>query len=182
MGTNLSMTDNEKIKGAKSILIVGGGPTGVELAGEIAFDYPEKDVTLVHDGYRLLEFIGPKASNKSLEWLKSKHVDVRLEQSVDLDSNSGGAYVTSSGEIIEADCHFLCTGKPLGSEWLKGTMLKGSLDELGRLKVDENLRVKGQKNVFAIGDITDIKVSNGSFLSDKSGRLLLNRDDNASIQ
>lgn len=62
MGTNLSMTDNEKIKGAKSILIVGGGPTGVELAGEIAFDYPEKDVTLVHNGYRLLEFIGPKAS------------------------------------------------------------------------------------------------------------------------
>lgn len=90
--------------------------------------------------------------------------------------------MTSSGEIIEADCHFLCTGKPLGSEWLKGTMLKGSLDELGRLEVDENLRVKGHRNVFAIGDITDIKVSNGSFLSDKSGRLLLNRDDNASIQ
>ncbi|KAI8573421.1 hypothetical protein RHMOL_Rhmol01G0276200 [Rhododendron molle] len=149
--------DNEKIKGAKSILIVGGGPTGVELAGEIAFDYPEKDVTLVHNGYRLLEFIGPKASNKSLEWLKSKHVDVKLEQSVDLDSNPEGTYVTSSGEIIKADCHFLCTGKPLGSEWLKGTMLKGSLDELGRLKADENLRVKGHKNVFAIGDITDIK-------------------------
>ncbi|CAI0398470.1 unnamed protein product [Linum tenue] len=35
-------SDNDKIKSASSILIVGGGPTGVELAGEIAVDYPEK--------------------------------------------------------------------------------------------------------------------------------------------
>ncbi|CAN1247602.1 Apoptosis-inducing factor homolog A [Linum perenne] len=35
--------ENEKIKSAKSILIVGGGPTGVELAGEIAVDYPVKE-------------------------------------------------------------------------------------------------------------------------------------------
>lgn len=149
--------ENEKIKGANSILIVGGGPTGVELAGEIAFDYPGKDVTLVHNGFRLLQFIGQKASAKSLEWLKSKHVEVKLGQWVDLDSISEGVYVTSSGESIKADCHFLCTGKPLASEWLKETTLKGSLDEFGRLEVDENLRVKGRKNIFAIGDITNIK-------------------------
>lgn len=107
------MTENEKIKGANSILIIGGGPTGVELAGEIAFDYPGKDVTLVHNGFRLLQFIGQKASNKSLEWLKSKHVEVKLGQCVDLDSISEGVYVTSSGESIKADCHFLCTGSHL---------------------------------------------------------------------
>ncbi|PHT65357.1 hypothetical protein T459_29782 [Capsicum annuum] len=38
-------TDYEKIKSAKSILIVGGGPTGVELAAEIAVDFPDKKVT-----------------------------------------------------------------------------------------------------------------------------------------
>ncbi|KAK4369606.1 hypothetical protein RND71_013398 [Anisodus tanguticus] len=152
-------TENEKIKAADSILIVGGGPTGVELAAEIAVDFPQRKVTLVHDGSRLLEFIGPKASDKTLEWLKSKNVEVKLMQSVDLSNTSDGSstYFTSSGETIKADCHFLCTGKPPGSVWLKETYLKDRIDNFGRLKVDENLRVKGHRNIFAVGDITDIK-------------------------
>ncbi|XP_038713388.1 LOW QUALITY PROTEIN: ferroptosis suppressor protein 1-like [Tripterygium wilfordii] len=150
--------ENEKITSAQSILIVGGGPTGVELAGEIAVDYPDKKVTLVHKGSRLLEFIGLKAAEKTLKWLRSKKVDVKLEQSVDLSSISDGGkiYQTSSGEPIEADCVFVCTGKPLSSAWLKGTILKDNLDEHGRLMVDGNLRVKGRENIFAIGDITGI--------------------------
>lgn len=153
--------ENRKINSAGSILIVGGGPTGVELAGEIAVDFPDKKVTLVHNGSRLLEFIGPKAANKTLHWLKSKKVEVKLEQRVNLDSVSEErkTYETSEGEIISADCHFLCTGTPLGSVWLKETMLKNNIDTRGRLMVDENLRVKGRKNIFAIGDITDIPVS-----------------------
>ncbi|PHU00324.1 hypothetical protein BC332_30111 [Capsicum chinense] len=46
--TGLCRLNYEKIKSAKSILIVGGGPTGVELAAEIAVDFPDKKVTLVH--------------------------------------------------------------------------------------------------------------------------------------
>ncbi|KAK9062712.1 hypothetical protein SSX86_019901 [Deinandra increscens subsp. villosa] len=151
--------ENEKIKAAQSILIVGGGPTGVELAGEIAVDFPEKKITLVHKGYRLIEFLGPKASKKTLDWLKSKHVEVKLEQTVNLEDVAEGSKVfkTSAGEIIRADCHFLCTGKPLASSWLKNTILRDSLDDKGSLIVDANLRVKGRKNTFAIGDITNIK-------------------------
>ncbi|XP_059627787.1 uncharacterized protein LOC132270629 [Cornus florida] len=162
-------TENEKIKEAHSILIIGGGPTGVELAGEIAADYPEKKVTLVHKGYRLLEFIGPKAAGKALDWLKSKKVEVKLEQSVNLNSISDGSktYRTSAGEIIKADCMFLCIGKPLGSAWLKETILKDNLDNLGRLMVDENMRVKGRKNVFAIGDITDVREIKQGYLAQK---------------
>ncbi|CAK7331995.1 unnamed protein product [Dovyalis caffra] len=152
--------ENEKIKSAQSILIVGGGPSGVKLAGEIAVDFPEKQVTLVHNGPRLLEFIGPKAADKTLKWFARKKVEVKLEQSVDLNSvtNSNGCkiYHTTAGETIQADCHFLCTGKPLASAWLKDTMLKNKLDDQGRLMVDEHLRVKGLNNIFAIGDITDI--------------------------
>ena len=152
-------TEFEKIKSADSILIVGGGPTGVELSAEIATDFPGKKVTLVHRGSRLLEFVGPKASRKALDWLISKKVEVLLDQSVNLDGVSDGVYQTSNGETIRADCHFLCTGKPLGSSWLKETVLKDSLDTNGRLVVDEHLRVRGYQNVFGIGDITDIKVS-----------------------
>ncbi|XP_050228438.1 uncharacterized protein LOC126677718 [Mercurialis annua] len=160
----------DKIKSANSILIVGGGPTGVELAGEIAVDFPEKKVTLVHNGSRLMEFVGPKAAAKTLKWLKSKHVEVILEQRVDLDSaesdgNGSKTYRTSAGETIQADCHFLCTGKPLASEWLKNTVLKTNLDAKGSLEVDENLRVRGRKNIFAIGDITNIPEMKQGYLA-----------------
>src|SRR5690606_27658674 len=99
-----------------------------------------------------------KASQKALDWLVSKKVEVLLDQSVDLKNISNGVIQTSKGESIQADCHFVCTGKPIGSSWLKGTFLSDSLDIHGRLTVDENLRVRGHKNVFAIGDITNIKV------------------------
>lgn len=151
-------TEHEMINSAGSILIVGGGPTGVELAGEIAVDFPDKKVCLVHSGYRLLEFIGPKASEKTLRWLESKKVEVKLEQRVNVDSISDGSktYQTSDGKIVTADCHFLCIGLPVGSGWLRQTMLNDNLDTSGRLMVDEYLRVKGRKNIFAIGDVTDI--------------------------
>lgn len=148
--------EHQKIKSSDSILIVGGGPTGVELAAEISTDFPDKKVTLVTRGQRLLEFIGPKASKKTLKWLISKKVEVILGQSVDLNSASDGFYTTSGGETIKADCAFKCIGQPMGSAWLKDTILATSMDDRGRLMVDGNLRVKSYKNVFAIGDITDI--------------------------
>lgn len=149
-------TDHEKIKSASSILIIGGGQTGVELAAEIAVDYPDKKVTIVHRGSMLLEFIGECASNKVVNWLKSRKVDIILGQSVDVTSVEDGVYKTSGGQTIDADCHFICVGKPIGSAWLKETILKDSLDIHGRLMVDSNLKVKGHDNIFGIGDITDI--------------------------
>lgn len=140
-------------------MIVGGGPTGVELAGEIAVDFPDKKVTLVHRGSRLLEFIGEKAGKKALNWLISKKVEVILGESVDLNNAADGVYKTSAGETINADCHFVCTGRPIASSWLKKTMFAESVDVDGRLMVDANLRVKGHRNVFGIGDITDLPVS-----------------------
>ncbi|KAH1232484.1 Apoptosis-inducing factor A [Glycine max] len=139
-----------KIKFAQSILIIGGGPTGVELAGA-----------------RLLEFVGAKAGDNTLNWLKSKNVVVKLEQSVDLNAFTDGQkiYQTSNGETIEADCHFLCVGKPLASAWLKETVLKNDLDGQRRIKVDERLRVKGWNNIFAIGDVTDIPEIKQGFLA-----------------
>lgn len=131
----------------------------MELAGEIAVDFPDKKLTLVHKGPRLMEFIGAKAADKTLRWLKSKNIEVKLEQSVDLNSTTDGHYQTSLGETIEADCHFLCIGKPLATAWLKETVFKNDLDAQGRIKVDGQLRVKGRNNIFAIGDITDIPVS-----------------------
>ncbi|XP_051119974.1 uncharacterized protein LOC127243829 [Andrographis paniculata] len=167
--------DYEEIKSANSILIVGGGPTGVELAAEIAVDFPTKKVVLVHRGPRLLEFVNEKAGKKALDWLSSKNVEVILNQSVKLTSeanaNGGGAYETSGGETIMADCHFLCTGIPMGSSWLRGTVLKDSLDAHGRIMVDKTLRVKGYSNIFAIGDITDIPELKQGYLAESHAQV-----------
>ncbi|XP_074570363.1 uncharacterized protein LOC141826951 [Curcuma longa] len=149
---------NLKMKSSSSVLIIGGGPSGVELASDIASNYPEKKVTLVHSGSRLLGFIGRKAGNKALEWLRAKNVDVLLEQTIDLNSlpDANGIYITSAGEAIAADVHFVCANNPLGSSWLKESVLRDSLDKRGQLMVDEHLRVKGRSNIFAVGDIVDI--------------------------
>ncbi|XP_058183393.1 uncharacterized protein LOC131301236 [Rhododendron vialii] len=163
--------EHQKIKSSNTILIIGGGPTGVELAGEIAVDFPDKKVIVVHRGSRLLEFIGHRASRKALDWLTSKKVEVILEQSVNLSSVSDGAYQTSGGETITADCHFNCTGKPMGSSWLRETVLKNSLDIHGRLMVDENLRVKGRTNVFGIGDITDLPEIKQGYLAQRHAQV-----------
>ncbi|XP_019231373.1 PREDICTED: uncharacterized protein LOC109212203 [Nicotiana attenuata] len=112
-------------------------------------NFPDKKVTLVHKGSRLLEFIRESASRKTLNWLTPKKVEIILGQSADLNSASGG-------KTIVADCHFICIGKPNGSTWLKETILKDSLDSHSRLMVDSNLRVKGHYNIFGIRDITDI--------------------------
>jgi len=133
----------------------------VELAGEITVDFPDKKVTIVHKGPRLLDFVGTKAADKTLKWLESRNVVVKLEQSIDLNelTYEQKTYRTSNGETIEADCYFLCLGKPLASAWLEETVLKNDLDDLGRIKVDGKLRVVGRTNIFAIGDITDVPVS-----------------------
>lgn len=151
--------DNKKIKDSSCILIVGGGPSGVELAGEIAVDYPDKKVTLVHKGPRLMEFVGPKASAKAMKWFKENGVDVLLDQKVDLEHSSDGVYSTTAGKTINADCIFICTGKPFGSSWLRESILKDCVNQQGQLMVDEHLKVKGHSNIFAIGDITDVNVS-----------------------
>lgn len=161
----------EKIKAANSMLIVGGGPTGVELASEIIADFPAKKVTLVHRGSRLLEFIGESASKKALNWLTSKKVEVILGQSVDVNSPTDGVYRTSGGETVVADCHFLCIGMPFGSAWLKETILKDSLDSRGRVMVDSNLRIKGRNNIFAIGDITDVPELKQGYLAQEHAKV-----------
>ncbi|ERN16107.1 hypothetical protein AMTRI_Chr11g95260 [Amborella trichopoda] len=159
----------QKLQSADSVLILGGGPTGVELAGEIVVDFPGKQVTIVHRGSRLLDFIGQKASTKVLDWLKAKHVNVLLNQEVKLDELSEGqkTYETSNGTKVSADCCFICTGLPLSTEWLREGVLSECLDRHGRLMVNEHLLVRGKSNVFAIGDITNVPEIKQGFYAQK---------------
>ncbi|GKB32116.1 FAD/NAD(P)-binding oxidoreductase family protein [Tanacetum coccineum] len=148
----------------KSKILKHGGDftAAAALADEArCMDLADHYITLVHKGYELLEFLKVKASKKTLDWLQSKHLEVKLEQTINLEDVADGSkpYETLAGETIKADWIFLCLGKPLASSWLKNTILRDSLDANGSMIVDENLRVKGRKNIFAIEDIRNIKVS-----------------------
>jgi apoptosis-inducing factor 2 len=125
----------------------------------MSYTYPDKkSVTLVHGGDRLLKVMGQKASAKALEWLRYKGVTVLLDQTVDVAGAAPDAreFTTSAGETVSADCYFVCTGRPLASAWLRETFLAEHVNAEGQLAVDEHLRVGGRRNVFAVGDITDV--------------------------
>jgi NADH dehydrogenase FAD-containing subunit len=164
--------DYEKVKAADSILIIGGGPVGVELAGEIVVDFPTKKVTLIQSGDRLIDFLGPKASEKTLKWLQSRNVEVILNDRIQLDGLAGPIYTTSKGRTIKADAHFVCVGKRVASSWLRDSELSSLLDDQGRLKVDANLRVEGKKNVFACGDIANTVEIKQGFLAGKQAAVV----------
>ncbi|KAL6595535.1 hypothetical protein ACP70R_047875 [Stipagrostis hirtigluma subsp. patula] len=166
--------DKELIAAAQSVLIIGGGPIGVELAAEIVMSSPEKRVTIVHGAPRLLTVMGARASAKALEWLRSKNVTVLLDQTIDLAAVSPDAteFTTSAGETVAADCHFVCTGRPVASGWLKESFLRDHVDENGHLAVDDHLRVGGLKNVFAIGDITDVPEAKQGHLAQRQAMVV----------
>ncbi|KAG0562401.1 hypothetical protein KC19_9G143200 [Ceratodon purpureus] len=165
--------ETQNIQAAETVLIIGGGPVGVELAGEVATDFPNKKVTLVHGGERLLEFLGPKASTKALKWLQSKKVTVVLNDRIDSEGLAGPHYVTKKGIAIQADAHFVCVGKRVGSSWLRGSDLENVLDKEGRLMVDRNMRVQGYSYVFALGDVCDTNEIKQGYLATKQAAVVI---------
>lgn len=71
-----------KIKDAKSVLIVGGGVVGVELAAEIVVKYPQKRVTIVHRHPRLAEKMEQKVSDYVRKFLATRGVNIILNEEV----------------------------------------------------------------------------------------------------
>ena len=141
-------------------VIVGGGPTGVELAGALAElkthvfpnDYKElemshMDIHLVEATGRLLNGMSEKASEKALDYLQQMGVKVHLNCAVK--SYDGYEVTFSTGVRLISRTLIWAAG-------VKGQPIAGirseSLGHAGRIKVDEFNRVQGYENIFAIGD------------------------------
>mmetsp|Transcript_24199 Transcript_24199/g.52882 ORF Transcript_24199/g.52882 Transcript_24199/m.52882 type:complete len:364 (+) Transcript_24199:91-1182(+) len=147
----------EKIMNAKSIVLVGGGPVGIEMAAEILETYAGKQVTLVHSGPRLLETKSEGLGKKAEDWLKSKGAKIIYNDRANKEDSTDGGLKLRSGQTISADLVLWTFGSKPNTEWLRSTSLSSILDDKGFVKVDPSLRVQGHKNLFAIGDITDVK-------------------------
>ncbi len=138
---------------SKSILIIGGGLVGVELAAEILCAYPEKKVTIVHAKSTLLERMPLRARTYAHAWLQKRHAVLFLKERVLHGTKK--TFTTNTERTITADIAFQCTGIRLNTAFMKKTF-SNMLDEKNRLCVTNTLQLEGYPAIFAGGDITNI--------------------------
>ncbi|MEL6186620.1 MAG: FAD-dependent oxidoreductase, partial [Myxococcota bacterium] len=154
-----------------TFVVIGGGPTGVELAGSLleltqrvlAADYrrvspDEPRVILIEGADRVLNHMSEESSAATLASLQKMGVDVRLGK---LAKNIDAQGVHLDDELIEADTIVWAAGvsaspiaKALGAE----------LDRGGRVKVNQDCTVPSCPEVFAIGDIAAFPAEGGGIL------------------
>jgi NADH:ubiquinone reductase (H+-translocating) len=143
-----------------TFVIVGGGPTGVELSGAIPFiakkalvaefrrvDTRRTRVVLVEAGPRILPSFPEDLAQHAVRDLADLGVEVRVNSLVTRVERDG---VWVGGEKIRARTAFWAAGNmasPLGK------FLSAPLDSAGRVKVNDDLSVPGHPEIFAIGDL-----------------------------
>eukprot|EP01114_Cavostelium_apophysatum_P014712 TRINITY_DN387_c0_g3_i1.p1 TRINITY_DN387_c0_g3~~TRINITY_DN387_c0_g3_i1.p1 ORF type:complete len:381 (-),score=72.83 TRINITY_DN387_c0_g3_i1:72-1214(-) len=165
MSPELLLEISNEIKQAEKVLIVGAGPVGVEVAGEIAHFCPGKRVVLVSTGNWLgSKTIQGKFQTSLRNQLEAMGVEIIFGERVvipgDVQTDAvpkvqKRTYMTENGREIEADLLLLCTGgKPNTKICLPHFADK--MDAQGRLRVDQFLRIEGYENIFAAGDINDV--------------------------
>lgn len=151
--------NDEELQETLSFVIVGGGATGVELAGALADmkksilpkDYPEIDfnkmsIHLVDASPRLLAAMSEVASEKAAQTLKDR--DVILHQNVSVKSYSEPIVELSNGTCLKSYNVIWVAGVKANS--LAG--LEETSYNRGRIVIDEYNQVAGHDNIFAIGD------------------------------
>ncbi|MFT6167547.1 MAG: NADH dehydrogenase [Vicingaceae bacterium] len=154
------LANEEEQESYMNFPIVGGGPTGVELAGALAelknhilpADYPDLNIQrmkiqVIEMQDEVLKPMSEKASKKALSYLQELGVDVMLNKSVE--SFDGEKLTFKSGEVLESKTLIWAAG-------VRGNIIDGfpenSIDR-GRYIVDRTSKVKGSENIYAIGDI-----------------------------
>ncbi len=157
-------TDAEARKELLTFVVIGGGPTGVELAGalqEIAqrtmaknfrnFDPTKARVILIEGGPRLLAAFPEDLSESALTQLKHLGVEARLNTRA---KNIDARGVTLDGEHIAA--RTVLWGAGVAGVPVAKTMGVPT-DRSGRIAVDETLVAKGLSSVYVIGDLAALE-------------------------
>ena len=161
----------EERKRELTFVVIGGGPTGVELAGALseltrrvlATDFKrvgahEPRIVLIEGSDRLLNGMSPKSSKVAASSLEAMGVEVRLGQlAQDIDERG----VHLKDEILEADTIIWAAGVAANS---LAKNLGADIDRAGRIIVNGDCSLPGHAEVFAIGDIAAFKDADGNLL------------------
>jgi NADH dehydrogenase len=168
--------------GLLTVAIVGGGPTGVELAGGtqelftrvLRRDFPSLDlrrsrVVVIEAADRLLGPFAPHLSDKALRTLRARGVEVVLGTGVARvdgplpDSPLAGSVVLADGRVVPAGTIVWATGVTAAP--LAHTMIDADppveTTRGGRIVVEPDLRLPGHPEVFVIGDIAATRADDG---------------------
>jgi NADH:ubiquinone reductase (H+-translocating) len=154
-----SETDQQRRDALLTFVVIGGGPTGVEMAGaiaELAQRAVSRDfrsitphcskVVLINLAPRLLESFPPDLSEVALRDLEKLGVEVRLSTAI---SDIAADHVVAGGQVIHTHTAIWAAGVEASpaARWL-GV----AADPAGRVPVDPELRPEGTANIFVIGD------------------------------
>lgn len=156
--------DEKEIQKLMNFVIVGGGPTGVEVAGALGElklhvlprDYPDlnfkrMEIFLIEGQSRLLPAMSISSSERAYKYLKKFDVNVQIEKFV---KDYDGEKVTLSDGLT------IPTKTLVWAAGVTGSKIEGIPEEVlqrGRILVNEYNQVRGFDNIFAIGDIAMMK-------------------------
>ncbi|KAI0354849.1 FAD/NAD-P-binding domain-containing protein [Trametes cingulata] len=141
---------------ADHVVIVGGGAVGIETAGEVKDEWPEKKVTLVHSDKMLLNDAYPERFRRDLERrARARGIEVLLGDRVDaLPEGTVGISTKNGTHIPDADLVVQAYGSRPNTTFVS-TLDPKVVTSQGTVRVDEHLEVLGRPRVVAAGDIID---------------------------
>ena len=158
----LLTNDEAERESLMNFVLVGGGPTGVELAGALAEmkkavlpkDYPDLDINrmqinLVQSSDRILDTMSEKSSAEAEHFLTNLGVVVHKNVRV---TGYDSVVVATDTEITFHSCTVIWTAGVAG-KLVSGLNKESIFERTDRIKVDSHNKVKGYDNIFAIGDI-----------------------------
>ena len=155
----------DQIKRAKSIVVAGAGPTGVETAGELAAAYSgEKEITLVIGGERalLIPHVLPSIGSTVEKDLQKMGVKlVRDAKIVAAETNAKGegnaaaqtTLTLSNGSTLVADLYIPLFGVQVNTSFVPASLL----DSEENIVLEKTMRVAGTKNIWGIGDVGNVE-------------------------
>jgi NADH dehydrogenase len=159
-----------------TFIIVGAGPTGVELAGAIAeianitlksdfrtIDTSEARIVLLEGGKRILPTFPESLARAAYRSLEKLNIEIRTDsmvvgfddQGVEVEENDGKSHLTAQTIIWAAGVKPSRLGKILAGDEIS------LLDEEGRVKVDPGLSLPGYANIYVIGDLANYSHQTG---------------------
>eukprot|EP00026_Physarum_polycephalum_P001903 Phypoly_transcript_01906.p1 GENE.Phypoly_transcript_01906~~Phypoly_transcript_01906.p1 ORF type:complete len:952 (+),score=135.50 Phypoly_transcript_01906:167-3022(+) len=140
---------------AETLLVVGGGPSGVELAAALAYQHADKSVTLMHKGNALISRTSESASAYVDAALRSLKVHIVYKKESNLANRRSTASLPVQTPHIY-DKVFGCIGGNPSTRFMQDHFAS-HLDSHGAIMVNRFFQLAGYPNIFAIGDVTNLQ-------------------------
>ena len=146
------------LEAAQGVIVIGGGPAGVEVSTMIAEKFPEKKITLVEANPTLLKKVAPMAQVLALKKLQEFNITVILGERVTEIDTASKKLQTSKGTTLAFDKIIAATGPFPNTAFLTGSLPSEALNEKKELRVNKSMQLKGFTHIFSGGDCADTPV------------------------